>query len=414
MGILANTARGLFAATKRPALTWSDIFTSGPAGSTGISVTEQSAIQSSAVFRCVSILAGVVASLPFGVYRSTPDGPEPATDHPLHPVIRETPSEALTSSTFRHLKMTSLLLWGNGYARVAKKRRRDVDAPVELLFLRPDKMKAERKAGRLVYTFTDDDGKTELLDAATVLHVPGLGFDGVKGESVIANAGQEAIGLSFSLERMLGQLHANAARPSGVYTQPEKLKPEALKNLKAAFRDLYEGLDNTGRTVFLDAGAKWEPMTINPVDLETLAARRFQVADIARLFGVPLFLLGETEKTTSWGSGLEEITASFVRFTVRPWLVAFEQEYNRKFRGLGLLAEGEFVEYNLEGLLRGDSKTRAEFYASGIQNGWLQPNEARRRENLPPDPAGDVLYANGTLQPLGTKPAAASTPPAKE
>jgi HK97 family phage portal protein len=410
MGILARSVREIYNATTRTGLTWTDMFTTAPAGSTGISVTEETAIQSSAVFRCVSIIAGVVASLPFGVYRNTGDGSEPATDHPLHPALHDTPSEALTSYTYRHLKLTSLLLWGNGFARIAKKRRRDIDAPVEFLFLPPAKTKVERKAGRLVYTYTDDEGKKEELNPTQVLHVPGLGFDGVKGESVIANAGKEPLGLSFALERMLGALHSNAARPSGIYSQAESLDATALKNLKAAFRDLYEGGDNTGRTIFLDQGAEWKPMSINPVDLETLAARRFQVADIARLFGVPLHFLGETEKATSWGSGLEELTAGFVRYTVRPWLVAIEQEYNRKLRGLDLLADEEFVEFNLEGLLRGDSKARGEFYGSGIQNGWMKPNEARRRENLPPDPAGDVLYANGTLQPLGAGTGAPATP----
>ena len=412
MGILAQSVRQAF---NPKALNLADIpaafFTSNPSA-TGIDVTEESSIQSSAVFRCVSILAGVVASLPCGIFEATPDGSEPVPNDDLQPVLDDSPSEALGSYTFRHLSVTSYLLYGNAYSRISRRRRRDVAAPVEFLFLPPSAIDVELKKSRLSYNYTPTNGSKETFDQRNIFHVPGLGFDGLKGKSVIETAGKEPLGLAFAMERMLGKLHANAARPSGVVTMPDNLKPEALKNLKKAFSELAEGLDNTGRTVFLDAGGKWEPMTINPVDLETLAARRFQVADIARLFGVPLFLLAETEKSTSWGSGLEEQTAAFVRYTIRPLLVAFEQEYTRKLRALNLLKRTRFVQFDLNGLLRGDSKTRAEVYGSGIQNGWMKPNEARRRENLPPDEAGDVLYANGTLQPLGSAPA--NPPPTTE
>jgi HK97 family phage portal protein len=242
----------------------------------------------------------------------------------------------------------------------------------------------------------DERGVSSIVAASNMVHVPGLGFDGIKGLSVISAVARQSVGLALTMDKSVARSHANGVKPSGAIEADAGLSPEAFTRLKASFGQLYSGADNSGNVVFLDKGMKFNPISITPVDAQTLESRRYQVADIARIFGVPPHMIGETDKTTSWGSGIEQMSMGFVRYSLRPWLVRIEQELNRKL----VTGKNYFCEFSLEGLLRGDSKARGDFYASGIQNGWMKPNEARRLENLPPVDAGDRLYANGTIQPL--------------
>lgn len=360
----------------------------------GLLVSKRSAMQVTAVFRCVSILANTVASLPLVVYRRTADGKEPWPAHPAYKLLHDTPNDRMTSMTFRELLMVSLLLDGNGYAPI---RWAGNGYPTEIVISLPERTEVFlTESGRLAYRITDESGGQSVVTASNMIHVPGIGFDGLKGMSVISAVARQSVGLALAMDGSLSRLHANGARPSGAVEAEAALSADAFKRLKAQFDALYSGVANAGKTVFLDKGMKFNPIQINPVDAQTLESRRFQVTDIARIFGVPPHMIGETDKATSWGTGIEQMTIGFVQYSLRPWLVRIEQELNRKLFGREF-----FCEFNLDGLLRGDSKTRAEFYASGIQNGWIKPNEARKLENLPPEPGtGDKLYANGTLQPL--------------
>lgn len=360
----------------------------------GMLVDKRSSMQVTAVFRCVSILAGTVASLPLMVYRRTDTGKELAANHPAYRLLHDAPNDRMTSMTFRELLMVSLLLDGNAYAPI---RWAGNGYPVEMAFALPERTEVFlTESKRLAYRVADEDGSRSVVTAPNMLHIPGLGFDGIKGMSVISAVARQSVGLALAMDGSLSRLHANGARPSGAVESDAGLTPDAFKRLKSQFDNLYSGVANAGKTVFLDKGMKFSPIQINPVDAQTLESRRFQVTDIARIFGVPPHMIGETDKATSWGTGIEQMTIGFVQYSLRPWLVRIEQELNRKLFGRGF-----FCEFNLDGLLRGDSKTRAEFYASGIQNGWMKPNEARGLENLPPEPGtGDKLYANGTLQPL--------------
>jgi HK97 family phage portal protein len=230
-----------------------------------------------------------------------------------------------------------------------------------------------------------------------MIHVPGFGFDGVKGISPIAAVGKQAIGLGLALEEFQGRFTQASARGSGVVEVDKALSPDGLQNLRTAFERLYSGVDKSGKTVFLDKGMTWKSMQIDPSDAQTLETRRYQVSDIARVFGVPLHLLGETEKATSWGSGIEQQTIAFVEYVIRPWLVSIEQEFNRKLFRLPY-----YCEFELAGLLRGDSKARADYYSKGINNAFLTPNEARRAENKPPVEGGDRLFLNSAALPIDT------------
>lgn len=405
MGFLAKLVAGAFRAQspENPSTTlgnpsqWlTDWFTGGGPTFAGANVNELNAVRATAVFRCVSIIAGTIASLPWNVYRRTRDGSrELAGDHPVHRLLHEQPNETTSSFTYRQIIAASLLTNGNGYSIIGRTNGGRV---LDLLQLPPQAVEVERVgapgAWRLRYT-ANVDGKRYPLDQADVIHVPGLGFDGIKGVSVISAVGRQSIGLALALEESAARMAASGARPSGVVTVDKALSPQALENLRGTFRNLYSGVEKTGATVFLDKGMTWSAMQISPHDAELLESRRFQVTDVARVFGVPPWMLGETDKSTSWGTGIESQKIGFVEFVIRPWLVAIEQEYNRK-----LLRPPYFCEFALEGLLRGDSKTRSEFYSSAINNAWMTPNEVRQRENLPAVEAGGRLYINSASVPL--------------
>lgn len=360
----------------------------------GANVSKRSAMQASAVFRSVSILADTVASLPLHVYQRTKDGKEIAAGHPTYGLLHDAPNEVMTSFTFYELLMASLLLDGNGYAAI---KWGGNGFPREIVPVLPERCEVlTTTSGRLAYRVFDVNGDSSVVTASNMLHIPGLGFDGIKGLSVISAVARQSVGLALTMDKSVAKTHSNGVNPSGSVESDNGLSPDAFKRLKSEFNKLYSGADNAGNVVFLDRGIKFNPIQINPQDAQTLESRRYQVADIARIFGVPPHMIGETDKSTTWGSGIEQMTIGFVRYSLRPWLVRIEKELNRKLA----FGPGYFCEFSLDGLLRGDSKARGEFYASGIQNGWLKPNEARRFENLPPDEAGDRLYANGTIQPL--------------
>ena len=356
----------------------------------GISVSERTALACTAVFRCVSLIANTIASLPLHVHKVTKDGTtEIARQHRLDPILHGQPNPMISSYTFRQLITTSLLTTGNGYA-VIDRTRGQVSGlyPVE-----SHSVEVAREKGRLKYSITLPDG-TEEVDQVDMIHVPGLGFDGVRGMSVIQAVGKEAIGLSLVMERFVARLHKNSSIARGVIEAPNELKPETWKNLLDGLKKLLTQEDAIA--VPLDSGMKWNSVTISPDDVQTIEERRFQVAEICRIFGVPPHMAGETEKSTSWGSGLEQQVLGFVKFTLRPWLVSIEQEFNRKlFR-----KPPYFCEFALDGLLRGDSKTQAEIAQFEVQNAIRTPNEHRRLRNLPPQEGGDVLLANGALTPI--------------
>lgn len=362
----------------------------------GVSVDELKSLQTSAVYACVKILAESVASLPLHLYKKGKNGKnEFATEHPLYTCLYEIPNEEMTSFEFRETMMTSLLLWGNAYARIIRKQGH----VTELWYLKPQYMTVERDAisGKIKYTYSDDiTNKTYVYKPSQILHIKGLSLDGLKGLSPIAQA-REAVGLSLAAEEYGSKFFGNGARPGGVLEHPGILKdPEKLRQ---SWNQVYQGTKNSHKIAVLEEGMKYHTIGIAPEDAQFLETRKYQVNEICRIFRVPPHLVGDLDRATF--SNIEHQSIEFVQHTVRPWLVRWEQEISRS-----LLTEEErtlyFAKFNVDGLLRGDYKSRMEGYAVGRQNGWLSINDIRKLEDMPLVPeeqGGDDYLVNGNMIP---------------
>ena len=360
----------------------------------GVQVDELRAMQTSAVYACVKILAETVASLPLHLYKKGKNGKkEQAVQHPLFSCLYELPNEEMTSFEFREMMMTSVLLWGNGYARIIRKQGH----VTELWFLKPQNMVVERdtQTGKIKYTYTDDiTNQTYVYKPSQVFHLKGLSFDGVKGISPIGQA-REAVGLAIATEQYGAKFFGNGARPGGVLEHPGILKdPEKLRD---SWNKVYQGTRNSHKVAVLEEGMKYHSIGIAPEDAQFLETRKYQVNEICRIFRVPPHLVGDLEKATF--SNIEHQSIEFVQHTIRPWLVRWEQAISRL-----LLDESErllyFAKFNVDGLLRGDYKSRMEGYAIGRQNGWLSTNDIRELEDLPEVPeeqGGNDYLVNGNM-----------------
>ncbi len=371
--------------------------------SSGKAVTERSAMQMTAVYSCVRILAEAIAGLPLHLYRYTKDGgKEKATDHPLYLLLHDEPNPEMSSFVFRETLMTHLLLWGNAYAQIIRNGKGEV---VALYPLMPNKMTVDRdEKGQLYYSYTRSEGEattmkgsTVILHSEDVLHVPGLGFDGLVGYSPIAMA-KNAIGLAIATEEYGAKWFANGAAPSGVLEHPGTIKDPS--RVREAWQSQFGGSSNSGKIAVLEEGMKYTPITIAPEQAQFLETRKFQINEIARIFRVPPHMVGDLEKSSF--SNIEQQSLEFVKYTLDPWVVRWEQSITRR-----LLSPDEkrtyYVKFNLEGLLRGDYQSRMNGYAIGRQNGWMSANDIRELENLdriPAEDGGDLYLINGNMLPL--------------
>lgn len=359
----------------------------------GKSVTPTTAMRLSAVYACVRVIAETIASLPLNVYEITPDGSRKATDHPLYRLLHDEPNSEMTSFVWRETMLTHLLLWGNSYTQVIRSGRNGV---LSLYPLLPDKMDVDRdSAGNLTYEYTASDGQTySLTPVYDVLHIPGLGFDGVVGYSPIAME-KNAVGLGLATEEYGAKFFANGATPSGVLNHPGHVKdPKALRE---SWNAAYGGSSNAGKVAVLEEGMTYTAVSVPNSDAQFLETRKFQLNEICRMFRVPPHMVGDLEHATF--SNIEHQSISFAVHTIRPWLVRIEQALNR-----GLFTDKEkgrfYVQFNMDGLMRGDYKSRMEGYAVGIQNGFMSPNDIRQLENMNPIPeedGGNAYLCNGNM-----------------
>ena len=395
---MKNPFSGLFRARDKPqdSVSAAPVFYFGTSGS-GKSVTVQSAIQLSTVYACVRVISETIASLPLGIYETVNDGNEKATDHPLYKLLHDEPNSEMTSFVFREVMLAHLLLYGNSYSQIIRSGKNQV---IGLYPLLPDHMDVDRDSkGNLTYTYTTSDGKTVSIKPRDVLHIPGLGFDGVMGYSPIALE-KNAIGLGIASEEYGSKFFSNGARPSGILTHPNTVKnPKALRE---SWNSACGGSSNSNRVAILEEGMKFEPIAIPNNEAQFLETRKFQVDEICRIFRVPPHLVGNLEHATF--SNIEHQSIDFAVHTIRPWLVRIEQAMNR-----ALLSEQEkgrfFVQFNIDGLMRGDYKSRMEGYAIGRQNGWLSANDIRALENqnpIPADQGGDAYLVNGNMISIST------------
>ena len=373
-------------------------------GSTaGKNVTERSAMQMTAVYSCVRVLSEAVASLPLHVYKYRSDGgKEKAIDHTLYRLLHDEPNPEMTSFVFRETLMTHLLLWGNAYAQVIRNGKGEVIALDPLM---PNRMQVNRnEKGQLYYQYTtssDDaptmEGSTVVLMPEDVLHIPGLGFDGLVGYSPIAMA-KNAIGLAMATEEYGAKFFANGAAPSGVLEHPGTLKnPDKVRE---SWNATFGGSHNANKVAVLEEGMKYTPISISPEQVQFLETRKFQINEIARIFRVPPHMVGDLEKSSF--SNIEQQSLEFVKYTLDPWVIRWEQSLQRTL----LSSEDKkeyFFKFNLEGLLRGDYASRMSGYATARQNGWMSANDIRELENLDRIPAelgGDLYLINGNMLPL--------------
>lgn len=366
-------------------------------------VTERSAMQMTAVYACVRILSEAVAGLPLHFYRYKEDGSkEKAIGTNLYHLLHDEPNPEMSSFVFRETLMTHLLLWGNAYAQIIRNGKGEI---IALYPLMPNKMQVDRdENGKLYYSYSRSEnepntmtGTTVILEPRDVLHIPGLGFDGLVGYSPIAMA-KNAIGLAIATEEFGSKFFANGAAPSGVLEHPGTIKDP--QKLRENWNSQFGGSGNSGKVAVLEEGMKYQPISISPEQAQFLETRKFQINEIARIFRVPPHMLADLEKSSF--SNIEQQSLEFVKYTLDPWVVRWEQSLSRS-----LLTPEEkkqcFFKFNLEGLLRGDYQSRMNGYAIARQNGWMSANDIRELENLdsiPAEQGGDLYLINGNMLPL--------------
>lgn len=373
-------------------------------GSTsGKRVNERTAMQMTAVYSCVRILSEAVAGLPLHLYRYTGEGgKEKAVDHPLYFLLHDEPNPEMTSFIFRETLMTHLLLWGNAYAQIIRNGKGEV---VALYPLMPDRMSVERdESGKLYYEYyvSSDEAKnlkegTVKLAPSDVLHIPGLGFDGLVGYSPIAMA-KNSIGMAIACEEYGAKFFANGAQPSGVLEHPGTIKDPS--KVRESWTQTFGGSQNANKVAVLEEGMKYTPISISPEQAQFLETRKFQIDEIARIFRVPPHMVGDLDKSSF--SNIEQQSLEFVTYTLDPWICRWEQSIVRSL--LSLQEKKElFVKFNVDGLLRGDYQSRMQGYAIGRQNGWMSANDIRELENLdriPAEEGGDLYLINGNMTKL--------------
>ena len=373
----------------------------------GKAVNERSAMQMTAVYACVRILSEAIASLPLHVYRYNDAGDpsragskEKALAHPLYGILHDEPNPEMSAFSFRETLMTHLLLWGNGYAQVIRNGRGEI---VALYPLMPDRMTVDRDAqGNIFYEYARADGDARTMGGKSavrlapsdVLHIPGLGFDGLVGYSPIAMA-KNAIGMGLACDEYGASFYQNGAQPGGVLEHPGVVKDP--KRVRDSWNAIYQGSANAHRIAVLEEGMAYKPISISPEQAQFLETRKFQIDEIARIFRVPPHMVGDLEKSSF--SNIEQQSLEFVKYTLAPWITRWEQAI---YRALLSQAEKErfFVRFNVEGLLRGDYQSRMTGYSIARQNGWMSANDIRELENLdriPAEDGGDLYLINGNM-----------------
>jgi len=361
-----------------------DFFPSLRSTDSGIVVNEETALTFSAVWSSVKLLSESVAGLPFQVFKSDNGSKEVVKMHPVYDTIHSTPNPIQTKFTFLQTLMTSVLLYGNGYALIKKDK---FARPKELKFLHPDMVTVLLKDDKLFYEVDSDKG-TKIYASRDIIHVLGLSTDGYVGKGVIKVA-QDSIGLGLASEKFGNLFFSNGSNSELAYETPANLTDEQFTRLTNVLKNRNGGLDKAHKPLLLEGGLSAKQLTIPPEQAQFLQTRKFQVNEIARWFNIPPHMVGDLEKSSN--NNIEQQSTEFVQFSVVPWLNRIEQEFTRK-----LLWEEEkpdhFTAFNVEGLLRGDVKARAEFYRVMHSIGAISDNEIRSKENLNPYEGGDEHY----------------------
>lgn len=381
----------------------------GPAGSDDASparpVSFDSAMQLSVVWACVKLLAETVASLPLGVYEKVGADRLLRPDHPLAILFAGKVNRYQNRIEFFESVILNLVLHGNAYCLIERRG----SLIVSLLPLMSSQVEVRLLAdGSVVYVYTQDAG-VDVIAAERIWHIKGMG-NGIVGLSAL-DYQRRSLGIAIGAEEATAKVYADGGKRSGVLMLDKLLTPDQRDMVRANFNGLVEGGQ---RLMVLEAGAKFEAVAMSPQDIELLSSRKYNVEDMARWYGVPSVMVNDTNGSTVWGSGISEIVRGFYKLTLRPILEKVELSAVVALFPAPERARFE-LEFDFEGLLRADQKSRFDGYRVGIQGGIATPNECRRWEGLPPMAGGDQLYMQGATLPidkLGQTPAA--TTPALE
>lgn len=364
-----------------------DFMTAGNQTHSGVTVTPENALRLASVYRCVALISGAVAGLPFHAYQE-------GTHKRVSVPILNDPNPDVTGYEYWELATTHVLLRGNHFAEKIFNKAGSVK---ELWPIYPSAVTVEKdKRGRKVFQIETDDGQQKEYTSDKIFHIPGLGYDGLQGLSVI-EANKQGIGLGKAAEEYGARFFGSGSLMSGILTTDKALKEEGATALKQRWKKKVSGLDKAHDIAVLDNGAKFQPVSVTPSDAQFLETRKFQRSEISMMFGVPPHMIGDVERTTSWGSGIEQQNIGFVMWSLRPtWLVRIERRATKE-----LMPPGVESRFKVEGLLRGDSKARGEFYNVMLQNRVMTPNEVRELEDLEPAEGGDEFLETPNNSPNG-------------
>lgn len=355
-------------------------------------VTTESALTLTAVWRAINVLSGTIASLPLHLYESKATGGRQQTkSHKIAQLLKK-PSQIMNAYMFRETMQAILLMYGNAYAVIRRNAKGD---PIELLLVHPDDVNPVKSEGKIFYQ-VNLDSSYMIIAAKDIIHLAGLGFNGIVGKSPIKYF-SESMGVALSAQTYGRKFFENGAHISGVLETPNVLTDETYNRLRETFNSRYSGLEKTGSTAILEAGLKFSKIGVPPEEAQFLQTRQFGIAEVARMYGVQPHMLMDLERSTN--NNIEHQGIEFVKYTLNQWISRWEAELNAK-----LFASGEvgnvYVEFNLNGLLRGDAKSRAEYYRSMTNIAAMNANEIRELENMPAYEAGNKFYIQGANVPV--------------
>lgn len=373
-----------------PAQWFLNLFTGGQSAA-GVPVTPEIALTVPAAWRSVNLISETIASLPLQLFKIKGEERIPASKDALHHLLHDAVNETLTSFRWRRLFMRHLLLHGRHFTRIERNQANKVTS---LFPLTPKNVTVERRNGRVRYRVRTDRG-TEILEPSEILHFTGLDADdGLDGVSPIGKL-KDAIGFSKALEIYGSKFFSRGARPDIVLEIPGKLSPEAVDRLKASVEKTHAGVENSHGVMVAEDGVKIHTISTENEHAQFLETRKMQRLEVANAFNVPLFFLGDSDPAKA---NSEQQALFFVKHTIRPWLVMIEQEMNLKL--IGRAPRRKFIKFNVDGLLRGDFKTRMDGLAKAVQNALNTPNEARALLDYPPLPGGNQLYLQQNMSDL--------------
>jgi HK97 family phage portal protein len=356
----------------------------GAISNAGPVVNETTAMKVSAVYACVTLIAGAISTLPLPIYQRTDDGRE-RVDHEYWWLLNEQPQEEISAAVFWEYMVAARLFYGDCFAELIRPSFRS-SRITDIVPHHPLRVQPFRDSeGSLWYRIYPLVGESYVLHPSDIIHVPSLGFDGLRSPSPITYAARQAIGTSLAASEYSAKFFSNGARPDFALATPGNMTEDQAKLLRATWGERHGGVSNSHLPAILTGGLDIKQLSLSAQDSQILATSNLQIEEIARTLGVPPHMIGYTEKSTSWGSGVENMGRGFVKFTLQRDLVKFEQELNRK---LWPARQKYFVEFNVAGLERGDLKSENDALRIALgragEPGWMTQDEVRRLKNLPP------------------------------